>query len=251
MSSEPVAVAIVTPAFEEWDNLLELAPKVLEVLQTMRHGSEWIIVCEPTPPVAKRTQLESASEMIRVIEREPVSISFARALELGLSSVNSKASYVVTMDADQSHNPATIQQLIQRISDDSVTPDVVIASRYVQGGESENSWSLKAMSLILNRVFRWSLKIDARDLSTNFKVFHAEDVRGEKLFSRNFEAVEELLLLVKYKRKADLRVVEIPDRFSLRKHGHSKRKLGQFIGSYLVSLILLNRSIEQREAKRK
>ena len=251
MSNQLVTVAVITPAFEEWDNLIELAPKVLDVLRTMSPRSEWIVICEPKPPVDKRRSLEALSEMITIIEREQESVTFARALELGLDSINSEALYVVTMDADQSHNPATIPQLIQVMSDNNIAPDVVIASRYVEGGESENSWSLKTMSLILNQVFRWALRIHARDLSTNFKVFRAEDVRGEKLLSKNFEAVEELLLVVKHKRKRDLQIVEIPDRFSLRRHGESKRKLGQFIGSYLVSLILLNRRIRQRDLKQK
>jgi hypothetical protein len=44
-----------------------------------------------------------------------------------------------------------------------------------------------------------------------------------------------------FRAKKDLKVVEVPDYFSERKAGESKRKLGPFIASYLLTLYRLRR----------
>jgi dolichol-phosphate mannosyltransferase len=92
------------------------------------------------------------------------------------------------------------------------------------------------MSRALNLAFRLVVGIQARDLSTNFKAFRSELLLGASLTSKNFEAVEEILLIAQKRNGSKLRILEIPDHFRARLHGHSKRKLGQFIGSYLLSL---------------
>ena len=86
--------------------------------------------------------------------------------------------------------------------------------------------------------------IRARDLSTNFKAFRSELLMGASLASKNFEAVEEILLVAQLKKGSKLQILEIPDHFRARLHGDSKRKLGQFIGSYLLSLWHLRQQVK-------
>ena len=139
------------------------------------------------------------------------------------------------MDADGSHDPATIPRLLARADD----ADVIIASRYVDGGRSDNGAVLRGMSRSLNLAYSVVLGLKCRDLSTNFKLFHYADIRDVSLTCSNFDVVEELLFRVRQAKGPSLRILEIPDYFHERDEGETKRQLGPFVASYLLTLVRL------------
>ena len=141
------------------------------------------------------------------------------------------------MDADGSHSPSTIPRLLNAIIDDN--SDVVIASRYVLGGSSANTKVLQAMSRLLNITYSLVLGIDAKDISTNYKIYRGALIQGVELRCNNFDIVEELLLELKRKTGNKLRIQEVPDYFAIRMFGHSKRNLLRFIFSYTFTLFRL------------
>jgi len=237
-------VLIITPAYQEWDNLLELLPRVLSQLSGFNDQSKWLIVSENKAINQLAFAELEANHNVLVFPRESGNESFAAAIQMGIDQIDSHE-IVVFMDGDQSHQPEQISKLVDILSQFHDV-DVAISSRYVEGGRSENSFTLKAMSKFLNFVFRVFLKLDAKDLSTNFKAFRASHLKEVKLVSRNFEAVEELLIHVSVRLNRALSIREIPDNFTTRVHGESKRKLGQFIGTYLLSLFFLKRKIRRQ-----
>jgi dolichol-phosphate mannosyltransferase len=182
---------------------------------------------------------------ISISPRDVGAESFAAAIQIGINNIRFH-DYVVFMDGDQSHQPEQIGKLVDVLyqSDEF---DVSISSRYTDGGTSENSLVLRAMSKTLNFVFRKFLKLNARDVSTNFKAYRAPLLREVKLVSKNFEAVEELLIHATMRLGRGLSIREIPDKFTIRIHGESKRKLGQFIGTYLISLFVLKRKVRNQK----
>ena len=241
-------VLIITPAYQEWDNLLELLPRMLEQLSSFSGESRWLIISENS--IVNRVAAEKLqlNENIEICPREIGMESFASALQVGINKINFHE-YVVFMDGDQSHQPEQIGKLVDILCNfDDI--EIAISSRYVDGGSSENSLLLKSMSKVLNIVFRKFLKIDAKDISTNFKAFRAPLLRDIELISKNFEAVEELLLHVTLRLCRTPKIREIPDTFTVRIHGESKRKLGQFIGTYLMSLIFLKHRIRKHALKK-
>lgn len=240
-------VLIVTPAYQEWNNLLELLPRVLEQLSLLGVDSKWLIVSENLVVNYNAYQALELSKNVEVCPRSAGMESFAEALQIGINKI-SLHDYIVFMDGDQSHQPEQIRKLVE-ILDNSNNVDIAISSRYVDGGSSENSLVLKSMSKFLNFVFRKFLKIDAKDISTNFKAFRTPLLRDVELISKNFEAVEELLMHATNRLGRSPRIQEIPDTFTTRIHGTSKRKLGQFIGTYLMSLFFLKRKIRRQAPK--
>jgi len=240
-------VLVITPAFQEWDNLLELLPRVVKQLVQFDEQSKWLIVCENS--ITNRSAYDKIlmHEGVKVCCREAGNESFAAALQVGINQINSHE-YIVFMDGDQSHHPEQIKKLVDVLcSNDDV--DIAISSRYIDGGSSENSFVLKTMSKVLNFVFRKFLKLDAKDVSTNFKAFRAPLLGDIKLVSKNFEAVEELLIHCAVRLGHAPNIHEIPDMFTTRIYGESKRKLGQFIGTYLISLFFLKRKIRNQANK--
>ena len=59
---------------------------------------------------------------------------------------------------------------IPRLLEHADGNDVVVASRYVPGGQTDNGVVLRVMSRSLNACFRLVLGIPCHDVSTNFKL---------------------------------------------------------------------------------
>jgi len=232
---------VCSPSLAEWDSLGLLRDRLAE-LRTTGCNLKWLIVTESAPPPSEVANFAQFS-WIEIIPRSPESDSFGAALSLGINLARTRAPIVVTMDADGSHDPSDISRLVEAVSRGTVC--AAVASRYIEGGSSANGIVLRAMSRTLNRLFSFSLGIDLRDISNNFKCFRSEYLPSEDLMSENFDAVEELLLEVYYS-SGNLPIIEIPSRFHERSHGVSKRRLGPFIVSYFWALLRLKKQIEHK-----
>ena len=96
------------------------------------------------------------------------------------------------------------------------------------------------MSRLLNLGYSLVLGLKIKDVSTNFKLYRSSALLVDELQCENFDIVEEILARA-LRAKKGLKVVEVPDHFFERKAGESKRKLGPFIASYLLTLYRLRR----------
>jgi dolichol-phosphate mannosyltransferase len=149
------------------------------------------------------------------------------------------------MDADGSHNPEEIERLWSR-RDQS---DIVIGSRYVSGGNTENPFVLIFMSRVLNYVYEFAFRLPVRDISNSFRLYRGGQVRSVELISKDFDIVEEILIrLVCGQTRAT--VSEVPVTFEKRKAGESKRNLPAFMLSYMASIARL-RKFRAMELKRR
>lgn len=225
-------LAVVMPAYDELPNLRKILPSLMSALS--------IDGVDPVVLVAVRAETpESDLVELRALGAHPVrrapTDSFGDAIRSGIAACAPDTDVVVFMDADGSHDPGTIPRLLASADD----ADVVIASRYVEGGRSDNGAMLRGMSRSLNLAYSVVLGLKCRDLSTNFKLFHYADIRDVTLTCSNFDVVEELLFRVRQAKGPSLRIVEIPDYFHERDEGETKRQLGPFVASYLLTLVRL------------
>jgi len=232
MKNKSPSISIVIPAFNEIENLRILLPEIRN--HTSRYNDVEVLVVLPT------TTKDGEKEEILKLSAIPVirapGDTFGDAIRSGLKNVRLSSNYVIFMDADGSHSPKTLPRLIGETIDNDV--DIVIASRYIHGGSTDNSLVLRAMSKLLNYTFAFVLGLKIKDISTNFKIYKRELLSDSKLVCKNYDIVEEILLEAK-KIKPTLRVLEIPDHFHERVYGESKRKLSIFIVTYLATLIRL------------
>lgn len=157
--------------------------------------------------------------------------NFGDAVRTGIQKAQGR--YVVFMDADGSHTPEFIPNLY-RYKDEY---DVVIASRYVSGGYTENSRPLVLMSTVLNLTYRLVLGLNCKDISNSFKLYRAEQLKSLTLRCNNFDIVEEILF--KLSRKYKARIKEVPAVFRKRMFGDTKRNLVTFMFTYFYTLCKL------------
>jgi dolichol-phosphate mannosyltransferase len=227
-------LSIVMPAYDELPNLRELLPRVSASVATLAGVSAEITVVLPAQAseadVAELTTLGA-----RPVRRGPTD-SFGDAIRSGIAAADPASDYLLIMDADGSHDPATIPRLLAAVDG----AHVVVASRYVAGGTTDNSFILHAMSRALNLAYRVILGIACNDVSTNFKLYRRADLAKITLTTKDFDVVEEILFRLKVLHGKSLVITEVPDRFFERNHGVTKRKLGPFVVSYLKTLLYLS-----------
>jgi dolichol-phosphate mannosyltransferase len=228
-------IDVMIPAFDEFENLAELIPRVRASLADETYEFVRIHVIhrhdESTYEIQKLETLD-----VDLIRRYP-SNSFGDAIRSGINALPTDSQLTVFLDADGSHDPNTIPRLVEVMKNPKV--DVGIASRYTDGGSSDNGLVLKSMSRILNAVYGIVLGISARDISTNFKIYRSDQIKQVKLSCQKFDILEELLIRLEQNSISKLNIHEIPDHFHNRVHGESKRKLGPFIAGYIITLFRL------------
>jgi SAM-dependent methyltransferase len=155
------------------------------------------------------------------------SMGYGGALAEGFAAA--KGEYLLTMDADFSHTPIFIRTLWAAHE----SADVVIASRYVNGGRSVMPPFRYAMSRVLNTVFPRILAVDVRDMSSGFRLYRRGAIEGTTITGLHFDALQELLL----RAYADgWRIREVPFAYQPRHAGRSKASLLRFGRSYLGTL---------------
>jgi len=237
-------IEIFIPAFDETTNLQSLVPELLQIVADINAHSFLVnIVVRQDESDLEIERIKKLS--VNVIVRRPNN-NFGSAIKTAVDSIGIDTDYVLFMDADGSHNPTRIPDLVTAILKNDA--DIVVASRYIEGGKTENPFVLILLSRILNWIFALVIGVDCRDISTNYKIYRASILRGIVLKSSNFDVIEELLFLINSKKGRDIRILEIPDHFERRKHGDSKRKLSVFIASYIITLIKLRLRVRRENS---
>lgn len=224
-----VELSIILPAYLEEENLRQILPRLWNVAKSLGVRHE-ILVIDTIKPL-DNTREVSAEFGATYVNREGGNY-FGDAVRTGIR--RAQGEYILFMDADGSHPPEFIRNLFAEIG----TNDVVIASRYIEGGSTDNNKTLIFMSLIVNIIYSLVLNLKCKDVSNSFKLYRAPLIRELNLRCNNFDIVEEILFKIK-KNHRDVRIKEIPFSFKKRMFGNTKRSLVRFMFSFIGTLVRL------------
>lgn len=225
-----VSLSIIVAAYNEGENLSILLPRLTTAVRAWEPKHEILVVDTVTP--LDDTQAVCAANQVRFLRRQPTN-DYGDAIRTGIAA--SRGDFVLVMDADGSHNP----EFIRALWDQRHRADVVIASRYVAGGRTDNSRLLVGMSRVLNRVFRFMVGFPVLDVSNSFRLYRGGLLRGLRLTYRHFDIIEEILAKLLWANPEPARVVEIPYHFERRMTGESKRNLLVFGLHFCIAAIRL------------
>ncbi len=224
-------LTIFIPAYEEAENLAVLLPRLVSTVSAIEANYEILVVDTVKPKDNTKEVCEAITGNVRYVNCHDFD-SYGQAVRTGINLAQGK--YLITLDADGSHEPEFIPKLYRERD----SYDVVIASRYTQGGGTENSKILIFMSWVLNLTYSTVLGLNCKDVSNSFKLYKTEELKRLTLRSNNFDIIQEIL--VKLKRiKKDLKIKEIPFTFKSRMYGETKRNLPVFMLTYIFTLIKL------------
>ncbi len=215
-------VSIVIPALNEQENLQLLLPLVQHALAELQIKAEIIVVDGGSRDHSKAVATQLGARALDQQER-----GYGGALLAGFAAA--RAPYVVTMDADLSHPPEFLRDFWR----DRNEFDLLIASRYVAGGQAEMGIGRRILSEILNRTYAVLLGVKVRDLSSGFRMYNRKVLRSLNFAARDFDALEEILVRVY---AGGGRVKEVPFHYRVRNAGESKAKLIKFGWAYARTL---------------
>lgn len=215
-------ITVVLPTYDEAENL----PRLVSAIFSLDLDLSLLVVDDNSPDGTGRVAEDLALQYpgrIHIIHRDgklglrsAYLEGFAKAFETG-------AEIVVQMDADFSHDPAVLEEMARRIK----TCDVVIGSRYTEGGSLARNWPLwrKALSAFGNSYARTILDFPLRDVTTGYRMWKRQALQGmplDRIRSSGYVFLVEMAYLAYL---MGYRIAEVPIHFSDRRWGKSKMSL--------------------------
>src|SRR3989344_5610701 len=197
--------SIVIPTYNERKNIVQLINKINEVCGKYRY--EVIVVDDNSP--------DGTSEVVKKLNRRNIKVITRKKRGLTSATLDgikkSRYNMICVMDADFSHDPKYVPQIIDSLKDN----DIVIASRYVKGGRTVR-WPLtrKIISYTATIVVRPFVRVS--DPLSGYIAFRKKILKNACINENAAKISLEILLKCKYKN-----IKEIPIVFSNRKRGKS------------------------------
>jgi dolichol-phosphate mannosyltransferase len=217
-SNEPILIVI--PTYNERENL----PLMAEALFGLGLNVQILVVDDNSPDgtgqLAEdlRNQYDERVHILHRTAKNGLGPAYIAGFQQALTM---PFSYIVQMDADFSHQPKHIPEMLERIGGH----DVVVGSRFIKGGGVDPSWGWhrKALSLWANRIYTPAiLGMPIYDATGGYRLWRADTLRGmglERIQSNGYVFQVEMIY-VAY--RLGYQVAEMPIFFPDRQLGESK-----------------------------
>jgi len=221
-------LTVVIPTYNEAENL----PAISAALFALPLPNLHILIVDDNSPdgtgdiadqlVQKYMDTETGASRFNVIHRAGKDglgtaylAGFAQALAGG-------ADYILQMDADFSHSPNYIPQMLEVLQ--AIDADVVVGSRYVSGGSLDEGWGAwrRFISWWANLYSRSILGLRIQDMTAGFKLWKRaalQTIGLENVRSNGYSFQVEMAYLSE---TLGLRIIELPIHFEDRRIGKSK-----------------------------
>ena len=234
-------ITIIVPTLNEEANIDLLLERIFRVRRSCRLDFDVLFVDSASKDrTCERVQAWQEREPVRLLRRE-TNVGLAGAVIAGAGATD--AVFVAVMDADLSHPPEALPELLQPLQNGS--HDMVIGSRYIEGG-SMPDWPLSRKLSSRLATLPALFFCDVKDPLAGF--FAVERRRLVELPGSVPGFKIGLAILAEYQHQ--LRVKEIPIEFRDRDYGESKmdRRVVLLYVFQLVELFL--RRLLPRRPKR-
>ncbi|HET8566930.1 MAG TPA: polyprenol monophosphomannose synthase [Solirubrobacterales bacterium] len=212
---------LVLPTYEEAENLAALVEAARAKLPP---AAQVLIVDDDSPDGtgAIADGLAERDDNVHVLHR-PHKEGLGPAYVAGFrEALAGGAGFVLEMDADFSHDPAYLPRLL----DGARRADVVLGSRYVDGGGVSDWGALRrAVSRGGSAYARLVLGVDVRDLTGGFKCFRREVLEAIDLDEIATHGYAFQVEMTYRAIRCGFEVVEVPIVFRERRVGKSKMDL--------------------------
>jgi len=168
---------IIIPTYNERENIDPLLTK----LMALPYDLHVLVVDDGSPD-------GTAAAVREWMAREPRVHLLERARKMGLGTaylagfryaLDQGAEYVFEMDADFSHDPEAIGGFLEAARE----ADLVLGSRYLNGGVTVVNWPLQRLilSFCANAYTRWITGLPVNDATGGFKCFRRRVLEGIRL----------------------------------------------------------------------
>jgi len=231
---------LILPTYCEAANI----KKLIDEIEGLNLDISILVIDDSSP--------DKTADIVRKLQKKYENILlFVRQKKLGLGtaitdgfkiflSMENPPKYIVTMDADYSHNPKDLPRLISTAKKGN---ELAIGSRYIQGGKVHD-WSAVrlAISKVANLMASIVIGASIRDYTGGMRCYSTKLVKSilGDLHSQTYEIQIET---IRQSYLRDYKIKEVPITFANRKKGKSKLTPSEIIAflSHILKSILLYR----------
>ena len=225
----PVRALVVVPTYLEAPNIGEVLARIRAALPT----ADVLVVDDNSPDGTGALAEAAAAELgqIEVLHR-PSKDGLGPAYRAGLGlGLDRGYDVLVQMDADLSHDPATLPALVGAIEGGA---DVAIGSRYVPGGSIPHwPWHRRALSRYGNAYTGAALRTGVADATSGFRAYRATMLKAIDLADTRATGYGIQIEIAYRMSGAGATITEIPIAFTDRTRGASKMSL-KIIGEEML-----------------
>jgi dolichol-phosphate mannosyltransferase len=222
-------VGVILPTYREAENIANL----IEEIENLQLNTSILVIDDSSPDRTAETvkNLQKKYDNILLCVR-PKKSGLGTAITDGFQvflSLKFSPRFIITMDADYSHNPKTMPQLLSNMQSGC---GIVIGSRYCRGGKITGwPFTRKIISRAANVVAKFLIGLKLRDCTSGFRCYSTNFLKVAigSLHSQTYEIQIET---VRQALSRGFSVKEIPILFVNRKLGKSKLSLAE-IQSYM------------------
>jgi dolichol-phosphate mannosyltransferase len=233
-------VGVILPTYREAENIANL----IEDIEHLPLNTSILVIDDSSPDrteeVVKNLQKKYGNICLCVRPKKSgLGTAITDGFKIFLAS-ESPPKFIVTMDADYSHNPQALPQLVSSMQSGC---GVVIGSRYCHGGKTSGwPFTRKIISRVANFGTKFLMGLNLRDCTSGFRCYSTDFVTVAigSLHSQTYEIQIET---VRQALSRGFNVQEVPILFVNRKLGKSKLTLAEIQGYLSYTLKTATRGI--------
>ena len=221
-------LGIVIPTYNEEMNVSLLVEDLFKLFP-----QALIVIVDDSPNLLTIQSIKHINQTnFRCFHREE-SLGRGSAVLFGFSYLQDKCKLILEMDADFSHDPTEIQQMITALIGNSC--DMLIASRYLNQSRIIN-WPLsrKILSYAANNLARVILRVPVTDYTNGFRLYRSSAVqevtRTCGKIGDGFISLSEIAVTLYYK---NYKLFEVPTTFRNRLRGKSNLNTKELFNALL------------------
>lgn len=234
-------VVIIIPTYNEKGNIEKLISILQEdIFPKIKNHTMSILVVDDSSPDGTAEEVKKLMGKwgnidLDIGEKHGLGAAYVRGMTYAIDKM--KADILFEMDADLSHDPKKIPEFLKKIDEGY---DMVIGTRYTQGGSIPNNWGLhrKLYSIFGNLLVRTILmRFKIHDWTGGYRALKKEVFLKEKHELTDFKGYTFQVSFLHKTVRDGFKVGEVPIQFTDRTLGRSKIAPREYIIDLLVYII--------------
>ena len=210
---------VIIPTYNEAENI----QRFLTQVRKDAPNTDILVVDDNSPDGTSQIAKEVADRLgqVKVMTRTANRGYASASRDAMRAAINDSYDVIATMDADFSHDPKVLEELVTQVNANTV---LVIGSRYVVGGQVTN-WPLfrRLLSRWGNLYTAFCLKLKIKDCTSGFRAYSAKQlaqINLAELTADGYAFLTELAFVISRNNLGE--VVEVPINYVDRAYGDSK-----------------------------
>lgn len=234
-------IVITIPTYNEKDNIEKIISRFEKDVfpKITQHKMAILVIDDRSPDGTAQVvkKLMDKYDNIKLLsgDKEGLGAAYVRGMSFAIDKMG--ADVVAEVDADLSHPPEKILELISKMDEGY---DTVIGTRYSNGGSIPKNWPInrKAFSIFGNLLVRIILlRPYIHDWTGGFKLIKKEVFLKEKKELKNYNGYVFQVAFLHKTARDGFKIAEVPYSFSDRTLGKSKIASGSYIINVLSYII--------------